>query len=336
MGALQQHRILLEPLTAVSTTVGLEMLRTHRMRSVILILLAALPLSAAEPPITAATFAPDGKSILVGSQRGIIQLRWPQLDQRASLSSKLDHVHDLHFSPDGRLLSAVGGRPAESGGLEIYGWPATELLHRQRVGMDGVYQGSWGPNSQLLALAGPDLDVHLFDRKANPRALVTGHSRDVTTIAWLPGGHVVSAGRDQTLRVWRAAGRELVRTLNNHTKAVFDVAVRPGSRRSPFVLASASADKAVRLWWPVRGRHVRFAKLPSPALDICWAPDGESILAACADGHFRAIDPETVQITSDIAVVDSWLHTVAASPDGQHALVAGTEGLVRMVDLYTR
>ena len=73
MGALQQHRILLEPLTAVSTTVGLEMLRTHRMRSVILILLAALPLSAAEPPITAATFAPDGKSILVGSQRGIIQ-----------------------------------------------------------------------------------------------------------------------------------------------------------------------------------------------------------------------------------------------------------------------
>lgn len=306
------------------------------MPAAFLTLLLTTALPAAEPPITAAAFSPDGKSIVVGSQSGIRQLGWPEFEEQRSLATELSHVHDLRFSPDGQRLAAVGGIPAESGGIEIFRWPERQLLHRRMAGEDVVYQLSWRGDSEALATAGPDLEANLFDRSAKPLARVAGHSRTVTTIALLPGGYFVSGSRDQTLRVWREADRELVRTLNNHTNAVRDMAVRPGSTKVPYVLASSSDDKTIRLWWPVRGRLMRFAKLPSPALDICWTPDGESILAACADGHFRVIDPDTVQVTQDIEVTNAWLHTVAASPVGKQAFVGGSNGLRVAIELDER
>lgn len=303
------------------------------MRAATLILLVATPVVAAQPPVTSATFTPDGKIILVGSQAGISLRTVPQLEQVASLPTQLAHVHDLRFSPDGDRLVAVGGSPAEAGEVEIYRWPDPELLHRQTIGEDVAYQLSWQSGGKSFATAGPDLDIKFFDRTAQPRSHVAGHSRDVKTIAMLPGGYFVSGSRDQTLRVWRQDDHELVRTLNNHTNAVHDIALRPGSPKPPYVLASASADKTVRFWWPVRGRLMRFAKLPSPALDICWTTDGEAVLAACQDGHFRIVDPNTVEVTRDVEVSDGWLYTVVASPDGTHAFVGGARGLMRLLEL---
>ena len=304
------------------------------VRLIVLLLasLTAASASATEPPITAAAFAPNGTSILVGSQRGIAVLSWPELKQTSPLPTTLAHVNDLRFSPDGTQLAAVGGSPTESGGIEIYGWPAAKLLHRETIGEDIIYQVSWREDGKVLATAGPDLAIHLLDESAKGIRGFAGHSREVTTIAMLPGGYFVSGSRDQTLRVWREETGELVRTLNNHTNAVHDVAVRPGSMNAPYVLASAAADKTVRLWWPVRGRLMRFAKLPSPALDICWTKDGTALLAACADGHLRIIDPDTVQISADIEVADRWLYTVAAAAHTGQAFVGGSNGVVKAVE----
>ena len=79
---------------------------------------------------------------------------------------------------------------------------------------------------------------------------------------------------------------------------------------------------------------MRFVKLPSPALDIEWTPDGTSLIAACADGHVRMIDPDSVQITHDVEVGASWLYTLAVAHDGVSAFVGGSSGLMRAVKIY--
>ncbi len=78
---------------------------------------------------------------------------------------------------------------------------------------------------------------------------------------------------------------------------------------------------------------MRFAKLPSAALDIEWAPDGTSLIAACADGHLRAIDPGSVEITLDVELGTGWLHTLAVAPDGASAFVGGSSGLMEVVKI---
>jgi WD40 repeat protein len=295
----------------------------------ITILLFATTLVAAEPPITAAAFAPDGKSIVVGSQCGLTVYVWPELTEQRSLATRLVQVHDLAFSPDGQTLAAAGGQPAEEGRLELSDWPRSKLLHGESIGADLLYRVAWRADSEMLAVAGPYHSITLLDRSANIVHQVAGHSQSVMTVAFLPDGHFISASRDSTIRVWQPPTNELIRTLNNHTNEIHDIAVRPGSTEPPYVIASSSVDRTVRFWWPVRGRLMRFAKLPSPALDIEWTPDGTSLIAACADGHVRVIDPDSVQITHDVEVDTGWLYTLAVASDGNSAFVGGASGLMR-------
>ena len=160
----------------------------------------------------------------------------------------------------------------------------------------------------------------LCDSAGTVALRLQGHSRGVLSVAFLSGdSFLVSAGIDRSLRIWNLAEQRVQRTLNNHTAAVHDVAIRPGN--SPrLTIASAGADRTVRIWWPLVGRLVRFAQLASEPLDIDWTPDGNRILAACRDGRLRVIDPETVELLMDEPVLKGWAYTVAAAGDG-HALV---------------
>lgn len=296
-------------------------------------LFVAIRLPASEPPVTAAAFAPDGMSIVVGSQGGLKVYAWPELTEQQTLDSQLTQVHDLVFSPNGKTLAAVGGQPAEQGRIEMFAWPEPKLLHRQTFGEDLLYRVAWQRDGEMLAVAGPDHGINLLDRAANVVDQIEGHSQAVIAIAFLPDGHFVSGSRDSMIRIWKQPTNALIRTLNNHTNEIHDIAVRPSSTDPPYIIASSSEDRTVRFWWPVRGRLMRFAKLPNPALDIEWTPDGASLIAACADGHLRVIDPDLVEITRDVEVGAGWLHTLAVAPDGASAFVGGSSGLMKAVKI---
>ncbi len=56
---------------------------------------------------------------------------------------------------------------------------------------------------------------------------------------------MVSTGIDQNLRVWDLESGKLIRSLNNHTLPVPDLALRPGETGLPMA-ASAGEDRTVR------------------------------------------------------------------------------------------
>jgi len=82
---------------------------------------------------------------------------------------------------------------------------------------------------------------------ATGRAVATlaGHTKGVTACAVTPDGrHVVSASRDQMLKVWELESGRAVATLEGHTDVVRACAVTPDGRH----LVSASADQTLRVW----------------------------------------------------------------------------------------
>lgn len=304
------------------------------------------PLTAQHPPITALAFAPDGKAVVSGSQAGIEVRSWPDLKRVKSLKTHLAHVHDLAFSPDGSTLAAAGGSPGESGQVEWFAWPAGESRGHIGAHDDLVYRVAWIPSrvdvergEERLVTASADHLVMLHSRQEGSKPVkLSGHSRTVLAAVFLPDGKtVVSAGVDQSLRVWDVSTGRLLRTLDNHTAAVNDLAVRQlpplpegeGATDPPLV-ASAAADRTVRLWQPTIGRLVRFARLPSAALDIEWTSDGR-LVASCVDGRVRVLDPKTVKIVADLPALDGWAYSLALSPDNRSALVGGIGGVLRVV-----
>ena len=292
---------------------------------------------APKPPITALAFAPDGQSILVGSQAGIEVCSWPELKTIKSLKTKLAHVHDLAFSPDAKTLAAAGGSPGEKGEVEWFSWPESESRGRSAHHNDLVYRLAWQPAGKGFATASTDHLVLVHNESKEQPLKLSGHSRAVLAITFLPDGKTfISAGVDQSLRVWNAAEGKLIRTLDNHTAAVHDLAVRPGKSEGPPLVASAGADRTVRLWQPTVGRLVRFARLPCAPLALAWTKDGGRLVCSCTDGRVRVLDPDTVQIISEHAALDGWAYSLALAPDDRFAVVGGPGGALKVFSLDTK
>ena len=58
--------------------------------------------------------------------------------------------------------------------------------------------------------------------------------------------------------------------------------------------------------------------------------------AACRDGRLRLVDSDTVKIVADQPGVTGWAYSLAITPDGSHAAIAGANGQIHRVALTRR
>ncbi len=290
----------------------------------------AIPVQAVEPPITALSFTPDGKNVLAGSQAGVRVLSWPELKPVRTIATKLSHVHDLAFAPDGKTLAIAGGSPAERGTLELLRWPDEQLLHRLDLHKDVIHSVAWSSDSTLLATASADRMVAVVDAQSGKaKSQLEGHSRSVLSVVFLPKDkQIASAGVDGTLRIWNIETGKVERELSQHTKSVTGLAVRP--KTEPTMLASISDDRTVRFWQPTLGRMVRFAKLKSDPRAFTWTPDGGKVLVVGKDGTLYAIEPDTVEVKPMVLAWSSDAYSMASAVDDS-VLIGGPGGFVGRV-----
>lgn len=281
------------------------------------------------PPVVALEFSPSGKELLCCSQVGVQIYSWPELKLLRTIESKFPNLHDLQFSPSGNRLAVAGGAPAESGGIELFSWPEGNSIGLIEAHEDVAMQLCW-VNEKSLVSASLDHGIAEIDTDScGIRRRLEGHSRGVATLCYLPQKDLlVSSGLDQSIRVWNWADGKVLRSLTNHKQPVRKLALRPGAATLPMV-ASASADKTLRLWQPSIGRLVRFARLPAKPLDICWNKAGTRIFAACEDGVVYSIDPDTVEILQQESQrsFSEWAYSLTLHPGGSLA-VGGRDGKV--------
>jgi WD40 repeat protein len=289
---------------------------------------ATLP---ADAPVTAVALAPDGQQLLIGSQRGIEIQSWPELAAVSTLPTKLVHVHDLRFSPDGKQLLAAGGSPAEGGEVEVWSWPQGKLLATVADHSDVVYRVAWSPQGTRWASCGGDARCFVYTAASEKPVAYEGHSRPVSSILWLDERTLASVGIDQTVRLWNADTGAHLRTLDNHVGSVNDLAPQPGAGDSTAgpavgVLATVGEDRTVRLWQPGIGRLMRFGRLASPPRSVIWSADSTRLLVGCSDGMIRIIDWESMEPVAEISGGVGRIHELALDSGLELLLVAGERG----------
>jgi WD40 repeat protein len=304
--------------------------------------------SAEEPrsPITAITVSPVSGDLLTGSQSGLSDRRY---------QSRLSHIHDLAFSPNGRVLAVAGGVPGENGVVELFDVPPSgqpQFRFRNTLHSDVAYCVSWSPNGRRIVTASLDAQCKVLD-VSNGQLIsqLAGHSRGVTSACFLTDDLLVTASLDDSIRVWRlpptsnasntgvVVSGALVRTLSNHTAPVSALALRPVPRPNVqlatelSMIASISEDRSVRFWQPTIGRMVRFARLNSVPLSSVWLRNGERLAVGSRDGSIRLINPDTAEVGKPIATLTAAPMSLAVSLDGHQLLVGTSDGVLHRLPM---
>ncbi|MGQ0604202.1 MAG: nSTAND1 domain-containing NTPase, partial [Anaerolineales bacterium] len=127
--------------------------------------------------------------------------------------------------------------------------------------------------------------LHQAVQASHARLTLTGHTGDVTGIAFSPDGtRLATASDDQTARVWDATtGHELL-TLSGHTAPVYGIAFSPDGRR----LATTSADQTARVWAAATGQELlTLSGHTGRVIGISFSPDGRLLATSSADQTAR-------------------------------------------------
>jgi WD40 repeat protein/serine/threonine protein kinase len=305
-------------------------------------------------PTTYAGFSSDGSRVITSSMDGMARV-W-DARSGAALSPELRHppkVNEARFSPDGSLVVTAGGdgyarvwdvATGESRGVlrhdkEVWSayfgtdgrsvitasfdgtahvWePATgndlRLTHRHEV-----WQAALAPDGRLLATICADA-VHLWELPGGrEKPFVLRHGAAVYGIDFSPdGAWLVSAGGDETARIWEvASGREL-RALHQEgelTLARFD---RAGRR-----LVTAGGERA-RVWNAVTGQPVTpFMHHDFRVWDAAFSDDGRRLVTV--NGNLALVwDPETGQLAAPPLKHGGLVNTGSFSPDSRYVVTSG-------------
>ncbi len=160
--------------------------------------------------------------------------------------------------------------------------------------------------ARLIALqALPPNTPYTFDaefalRKAceNKTAILNGHNSSVYYAALsTDGNRIVSASRDNTVRIWDANTGKMLQKLEGHTAQVNSASFSCDGK----YIVSASDDKTVRIWDAQTGKELK--KLEGHTgwvTSAAFSPDGNRIVSSSSDKTIRIWNARTGDVIKAI------------------------------------
>ena len=277
-------------------------------------------------PVDALALAPDGVWLLVGRFGRVFlwNLKQARLTGELAVSG---YVHDLKFSQDGKTLAVAGGMPSEIGWVRLYScetWNLDRVLSGHRDVVTGV---AFHPSAPLLASAGMDKIVRIWDlHSGEPRRDFKGHSEGVTSVAFAPDGRFLySASKDRTLRKIAVDTGKAELTFTGQRDEVLTVAVAPESGQ----VLSGGLDRGLSFWNPETAERIRLQPAAGAVLDLALSkqlavtvgPDSAVRLWSLPGGSaVRSLPTPGPQ------------SAVAVASDVGRVVAGGNDGLVRLWD----
>lgn len=197
------------------------------------------------------------------------------------------------------------------------------------------------------------------------------NEHSVLAIAGHPHNSIwVSAGKDNEVKIWSSAQRQILRTLCNHT----DMITKLSLSQDDTLVASASRDQSIRIWNTYNGDEIQKLQGHAPTTtSLSFSPDNklllstgmdkkclvwdwesgkvvketqlkneitaaifhnDAVICGCKNGDIYLLDQE-LNIKNEINAHPKGIHTLALAKDNSLLISAGEDQNIKVWDLQT-
>ena len=257
------------------------------------------PVYSRPPVIASLDFSPDGKLLAVAGFHEVLLYETSAGGLAGRLIGLSERVQSLRFSPDGQWLAVVGGDPARSGEVQVWDVAKRGLKTSVPVSYDTLYGGSWSPDSKLIAFGCADNTVRAIEAVSGKQVLQMGSHTDwpMSTTFSVKGDHVVSGGRDMSVKLTEVASQRFIDNVTSITPGALKGGVLSVATHPEFDhIVAASSDgvpKVYRIFREVTRQIGDDAQLIADlfpmtgrVFSVRFSADGKRI--ACGSGLDRA------------------------------------------------
>ena len=259
--------------------------------------------------VWSAAFSSDESQIVTAGHDGTVIVWEIDSDKRsAAFSGHTGPVFSATFSPDGKQVVSAGFD------RRVLAWSPDDL---RPVDFKTLVEGTSPPSARFREFA--------------------GHNDAVKSVGFSPDGQLlVSAGQDNTIRVWDFASGQMVKTFRGHGGKVQAALFLADGKR----ILSASHDHSIREWSIDGNQEIRTIQgqvldgHSDAVLSAAYSQDQTQVVTASRDRSARTWDTRTGQPGLTLAEGHSYLASTAIFfPGGKRLLTAAVDNTTRVWDV---
>ena len=289
-------------------------------------------------PIT--TILDQDDRVFLGCESRVAVLDPRTGEFRAEVQLPMSKVRRLIIDPqDTSRIIAVGGHPAEAGMLVAFDRNSLESetpsQHQGDLWNDVCIEpetGAWLvasrdgsilriPRAFPAAASDPSLQIEVM----------TLHVGSVTGLLPLPERQWLSVGADGSLRLYDSTAQQAKREYRQHSAGITALVALPDAGNLP-QCGTLGADRTFRIWQPILGRQVRFARLPAVGDLVLPRPDSESVFIPHRDRGMTQVNWRTTDVESfDLELESFPCSTIAPTANADGFWLGFGQGIVHRI-----
>jgi WD40 repeat protein len=300
------------------------------------------------PVITALAYSPDSQKLAVSGFQEILVHSADGSGQPQRLVGRSQRIESLCFSPDGKLLGAVGGTPALFGEAQIWSMDDFKLQTSMTLAADTLFGASFNDKGTQLAFGAADNRARVIDVKEGKLVMrFDAHADWVfgTTFS-LKNDHLITVSRDMSMKLVIVENAQFVDNITSITPGelkggLVDVQRHPTKEE----VLTGGSDGEPKLYKIFRSQDRKigddfnrirsYAKLPGRIFDLQFNRDGSRFIVGASTaigGSARIYETETGKLLHELPDIKSPIFAVAFRPDGKQVAIGGFDGQVRLYD----
>jgi WD40 repeat protein len=306
------------------------------------------PKYASPPVIAALAYSPDSSLLAVSGFHEVLLHQADGSKQVGRLIGRAQRIESLCFSPDGKILGAVGGTPALFGEAQLWDVAQKKLVLALPVTYDSLYGASFNNDGKMFAFGGADNRARIVrvpDGKEVMR--FDAHSDYVlgTTFS-LKQDYLITVSRDMSMKLIVVENGQFVDNITSITPGALKgglVAVQRHPSREQVLTGGADGEPMLYQIFRTKTRVIgddfnrirSYEPLPGRIFSLQFNHDGSQFVVGASTataGAARIYSTDDGKLLHDLPKIAGPVYAVAFRPDGKQVAVAGFEGKVSLCD----